>query len=39
VHEARIVARDGWFAWTPEVDPSRLSVIVEEGAVVRAWWG
>jgi hypothetical protein len=33
------VSRDGWFAWTADVVPTRLSVIVEGGRVTRAWWG
>jgi hypothetical protein len=39
VEELRVLARDGWFAWTPHVVSSRLSVIVESGQVTQAWWG
>lgn len=34
VHDIRVVVRDGWFAWSPEVVGDRLSVIVN-----RRWAG
>ena len=39
VHDLRVVVRDGWFAWSRDVVPNRLSVIMEGGEVQRAWWG
>jgi hypothetical protein len=38
VHQVRVVVRDGWFGWSPHVVPCRLSVIVTDGKVERAWW-
>lgn len=39
IEDVRIVVRDGWFAFSSDVAPARLSVIVEGGVVRRAWWG
>jgi hypothetical protein len=38
VNEVRVVMRDGWFSWSPQVVAGRVSVVIRDGAVTRAWW-